>query len=139
MLKGGVLANFAVASFGHPVRVISHGLKKMQYQPGLIEGCLAGTRLTWDQIEHPTDTTNKGLSLDPQAAPGRDPDGTRPRIRSARPVMQAAREANLLVAGSRGHGDVVGKLLGWVSEHCDQRPAARSSSFGAGYAEYPSW
>ena len=36
-----VLANLAVASFGHLVQVIRHGLKKIQYQPGLIEGCLA--------------------------------------------------------------------------------------------------
>ncbi len=58
MLKGGVLASLAVASFGHLVQVIRHGLKKIQYQPGLIEGCPAGTRLTSDQIEHPTNTTN---------------------------------------------------------------------------------
>jgi hypothetical protein len=41
-----VLANLAVASFTHLVQVIRHGLKKIQYQPGLIEGCLAGTGLT---------------------------------------------------------------------------------------------
>jgi hypothetical protein len=41
---------------------MQHGLKKIQYQRGLIEGCLAGTGLTLDQIEHPTDTTNEGLS-----------------------------------------------------------------------------
>ena len=29
-----------------------------QCQPGPIEGCLAGTGLTLDQIEHPTDMTN---------------------------------------------------------------------------------
>src|SRR5258708_23974672 len=46
VLKGGVLANLAVASFGHLVQVIRHGLKKIQYQPGLIDGCLAGTGLT---------------------------------------------------------------------------------------------
>jgi hypothetical protein len=46
VLKRGVLANLAVASFGHLVQVIRHGLKKIQYQPGLIEGCLAGTGLT---------------------------------------------------------------------------------------------
>jgi hypothetical protein len=68
-----VLANLGVASFGHLVQVIRHGLKKIQYQPGLIEGCIAGTRLTLDQIEHLTDTTNEGLWLDPQAASGRDP------------------------------------------------------------------
>ena len=53
VLKGGVLANLAVASFGHLVQVIRHGLKKIQYQPGLIEGCLAGTGLTLDQAEQP--------------------------------------------------------------------------------------
>jgi hypothetical protein len=46
VLKGGVLANLAVASFAHLVQVIRHGLKKIQYQPGLIDGCLAGTGLT---------------------------------------------------------------------------------------------
>jgi hypothetical protein len=58
VLKRGVLANLAVASFGNLVQVIRHGLKKIQYRPGLIEGCLAGTGLTLDQIEHPTDITN---------------------------------------------------------------------------------
>jgi hypothetical protein len=42
VLKRGVLANLAAASFAHLVQVIRHGLKKIQYQPGLIEGCLAG-------------------------------------------------------------------------------------------------
>lgn len=46
MLKRGALANLAVASFAHLVQVIRHGLKKIQYQPHLIEGCLAGTGLT---------------------------------------------------------------------------------------------
>ena len=47
------MANLAVASFGHLVQVIRHGLKKIQYRPGLIEGCLAGTGLTLDQAEQP--------------------------------------------------------------------------------------
>ena len=46
MLKRGVPANLAVASFAHLVQVIRHGLKKIQYRPGLLEGCLAGTGLT---------------------------------------------------------------------------------------------
>jgi hypothetical protein len=46
VLKGGVLAHLAVASLAHLVQVIRHGLKKIQYQPGLIEGCRAGTGLT---------------------------------------------------------------------------------------------
>lgn len=53
MLKGGVLANLAVASFAHLVQVIRHALKRIQCQPGLIEGCLAGTGLTLDQAEQP--------------------------------------------------------------------------------------
>ena len=58
VLKGGVLANLAVASFAHLVQVIRHGLKKIQYRPGLIEGCLAGTGLALEPVEHPTDITN---------------------------------------------------------------------------------
>jgi hypothetical protein len=58
VLKRGVLANLAVASLGHLVQVIRHGLKKIQYRPGLIEGCLAGTGLTLDRIDHMTDITN---------------------------------------------------------------------------------
>ena len=46
MLKRGVLANLAVASFAHLIQVIRHGLKKIQYQPRLIEGCLTGTGLS---------------------------------------------------------------------------------------------
>ena len=48
MLKPRRLANLAVASFAHLIQVIRHGLKKIQYQPGLIEGCLAGTGLALD-------------------------------------------------------------------------------------------
>ena len=58
VLKGGVLANLAVASFAHLVQVIRHGLKMIQYRPGLIEGCLAGTGLTLDQAKQSTDITN---------------------------------------------------------------------------------
>jgi len=50
---------------GHPgqrgrnlVQVIRHGLKKIKYQPGLIEGCLAGTGLTFKQAGPPADITN---------------------------------------------------------------------------------
>jgi hypothetical protein len=46
LLKRGVLANLAAASFAQLIRVVRHGLKKIQYQPGLIEGCLAETGLT---------------------------------------------------------------------------------------------
>ena len=58
VLKRGVLANLAVANFAHLVQVIRHGLKKIQYQPGLIEGCLAGTGLTFNQAGPRADITN---------------------------------------------------------------------------------
>ncbi len=48
VLKRGVLANLAVASFTHLIQVIRHGLKKIQYQPLLIEGCLIGTGLSME-------------------------------------------------------------------------------------------
>ena len=51
--QGGVLANLAAASFGHLIRVIRHGLKKIQYRPGLLEGCLAGIGLTLEPDETP--------------------------------------------------------------------------------------
>ena len=50
VLKRGVLANLAVTRFAHLVQVIRHGLKKIQYQPGLIEGCLAGTGLALEPL-----------------------------------------------------------------------------------------
>ena len=45
VLKRGVLASLAVTSFARLLQVIRHGLKKIQYQPCLIEGCLTGTGL----------------------------------------------------------------------------------------------
>jgi hypothetical protein len=62
MLKRNVLENLATASFGHLVQIIRHGLKKIHYQLGLIDGCLAGTGLSLDQIEHPTGITNQRSS-----------------------------------------------------------------------------
>jgi len=40
------LANFAAANLEHLVRVVKRRLKKIQYRPDLIDGCLAGTGLT---------------------------------------------------------------------------------------------
>jgi hypothetical protein len=45
-LKRGPLANRAFISFAHLLQVIKNGLTKIQHQPGLIEGCLAGTGLS---------------------------------------------------------------------------------------------
>ncbi|MFC4893556.1 transposase [Streptosporangium amethystogenes subsp. fukuiense] len=45
LLNRGVLANLAVCNLDHLIRVIKHGLKKIQYRPHLIDGCLAETGL----------------------------------------------------------------------------------------------
>jgi hypothetical protein len=39
------LANFAAANLDHLVRVMKRRLKKIQYRPGVLEGCLAETGL----------------------------------------------------------------------------------------------
>jgi hypothetical protein len=56
VLKRGELANLAITSFAHLLQVIRHGLKIIQYQPDLIEGCLAGTGLSLGSDR--TDITN---------------------------------------------------------------------------------
>jgi hypothetical protein len=58
VLKRGVLANLAAASFGHLIQVIRHGLNEDPVQPSLIEGCLAGTGLALQPAETSTHTTN---------------------------------------------------------------------------------
>ena len=52
------MANFAAADQAALVRIIKRKLKKIQYRPALIEGCLAGTGLTLEPGETPTDITN---------------------------------------------------------------------------------
>jgi hypothetical protein len=51
-----VTASLAAASFAYLLQVTRHGPKKIQYQPGLIEGCLAGTGPTLETGA--TDITN---------------------------------------------------------------------------------
>jgi hypothetical protein len=41
-----MLANQAAASYARLLQVIRHSLQKIQYQPSLLEGCLAGTGLS---------------------------------------------------------------------------------------------
>jgi hypothetical protein len=48
VLKRGVLANLAVASFAHLVQVIWHGLKKIQYQPVSSKAALPEPGSPWN-------------------------------------------------------------------------------------------
>jgi hypothetical protein len=52
-LKRGPLANVAFTGFTHLLQAVKAGLRKIQYQPGLIDGCLAGTGLSLEP-EEPT-------------------------------------------------------------------------------------
>ncbi|MEX2975228.1 hypothetical protein [Streptomyces sp. C184] len=45
LLVRGPLANLAVARFDELVDVIRHALKKLQYRPDLLNGCLTETGL----------------------------------------------------------------------------------------------
>jgi DDE superfamily endonuclease len=45
VLKRGMPASQAAASYARMLQVIRHSLQKIQRQPGLLEGCLAGTGL----------------------------------------------------------------------------------------------
>jgi hypothetical protein len=45
VLNRTVLANLAATGIGHLAAVIKHGLKRLQYRPALLDGCLAGTGL----------------------------------------------------------------------------------------------
>ena len=40
------MANFAATDLNGLVRIVKRKLKKIQYRPHLIDGCLAGTGLT---------------------------------------------------------------------------------------------
>jgi len=46
VLKRGPLANVSFNGFAHLLQVIKHGLRKIQSQPALIDGCLTGTGLS---------------------------------------------------------------------------------------------
>jgi transposase len=59
LLKRGVLANLAVADLRQLIRVVKRGLKKIQYRPHLVNGCLAETGLTlMPSASMPSDITN---------------------------------------------------------------------------------
>jgi hypothetical protein len=61
------LANRAFTGPAQLLQVIRHGLRKIQYQPGIIEGCLAGIGLSLE----PDGTTSAVCLLLPVGAPAR--------------------------------------------------------------------
>jgi nucleotide-binding universal stress UspA family protein len=58
----------------------------------------------------------------PRAAAGLDIERTPIVGSAAQTLIDAGRDAELLVLGSRGHGGFVGLLLGSVSQQCAQHP-----------------
>jgi hypothetical protein len=52
VIKGGVLANLAATGLDQVITAIRHGLKRLQYRPEVIDGCLAATGLTTPAINH---------------------------------------------------------------------------------------
>jgi hypothetical protein len=52
VIKGEVLANLAATGLDHVITAIRHGLKRLQYRPEVIDGCLAATGLTIPAINH---------------------------------------------------------------------------------------
>ncbi|GAA3082315.1 hypothetical protein GCM10020000_80370 [Streptomyces olivoverticillatus] len=46
LLRCGFTANVAFASPDHLIRAVRHGLRKIQYRPTLLKGCLTETGLT---------------------------------------------------------------------------------------------
>ncbi|MEV4440261.1 transposase [Streptomyces sp. NPDC049577] len=55
LLRRGFTANVAFTSPDHLIRTVRHGLRKVQYCPALLDGCLAETRLS--HVPEPRATT----------------------------------------------------------------------------------
>lgn len=76
---------------------------------------------TYDLAGATTEVLAKGLVEAVGKVPGADDVSVRSRVVQGYPtriLLQAAEQADLLVLGSRGHGELSGMLLGSVSLHC---------------------
>ena len=56
------MVNFAAADLAGLVRIVKRKLKKIQYRPHLIDGCLAGTGLTIDPWQTTCTTSSTWLA-----------------------------------------------------------------------------
>jgi nucleotide-binding universal stress UspA family protein len=72
----------------------------------------------WQPADAVTTVVEQAVSEVHKSHPGVEVVGT---VREGHPtevLIEASKEADLLVLGSRGHGEFVGMLIGSVSEHC---------------------
>jgi nucleotide-binding universal stress UspA family protein len=72
----------------------------------------------WDPSADARKVLTEAVELVRQAHPGVTVDTNVAEGHPAPALVEASRGADLLVLGSRGHGEFVGMLLGSVSEHC---------------------
>jgi hypothetical protein len=77
-----------MASFGHLVQVIRHGLKEIQYRSRLIEGCLAGTGLALNRVKRLRASIIGDLLLFLLVYSGLN-SGRRDQLTDSRPVLGA--------------------------------------------------
>ena len=72
----------------------------------------------WDPSADARKVLTEAVELVRQAHPGVTVETNVAEGHPAPALVEASRGADLLVLGSRGHGEFVGMLLGSVSEHC---------------------
>lgn len=72
----------------------------------------------WNPRDDATKVTDEPVARTRQAHPSLSISVTVTEGHPAPVLVEASRGADLLVVGSRGHGEFAGMLLGSVSEHC---------------------
>ena len=92
----------AVATWSWPTGFGQAVLIPGDYDPAADAGTLVRRAADEARVRHP------GVDIVTTVVEGRAADV----------LVEASRGADLLAVGSRGHGEVAGRLLGSVSEHC---------------------
>ena len=67
LLRRGWLSNTAFTTPEHLIQTIRHGMRKIQYGPHLIDGCLAGTGLSLTSND--TMSSNSGAAVEQRPEP----------------------------------------------------------------------